>query len=481
MNISLLINGADRPASDGRTYDRIDPFTEKLASRAAAASLEDAAAAVDAASAAFGAWSKTGPGQRRAILMKAADIMDSKVDEFTRLMIEETGATAPWAGFNVMFAANILREAGAMTTQISGEIIPSNKPGTLAMGVRQAAGVCLAIAPWNAPVILATRAIAMPIACGNTAILKASEQCPGTHRLIATVLTEAGLPAGVLNVITNAPEDAPEIVAALIAHPAVKRVNFTGSTKVGKIIAETCGKHLKPALLELGGKAPLVILDDADIDGAVNAATFGAFMHQGQICMSTERIIVDSSIADQFVAKLAARASQLPAGDPRGHVVLGSLISLDAAKKMEELIADATAKGAKLVAGGKRSGTVVEATLLDHVTPDMRVYAEESFGPVKPIIRVSGEEEAIRIANDTEYGLSSAVFSRNIQRAMAVAARIESGICHINGPTVHDEAQMPFGGVKGSGYGRFGGKAAIAEFTDLRWITMEDSAQHYPF
>jgi acyl-CoA reductase-like NAD-dependent aldehyde dehydrogenase len=396
-------------------------------------------------------------------------------------MIEETGSTAPWAGFNVMLAANILREAGAMTTQISGEIIPSDKPGTLAMGVRQAAGVCLAIAPWNAPVILATRAIAMPIACGNTVVLKASEQCPGTHRLIATVLTEAGLPAGVINVLTNAPEDAPEIVAALIAHPAVRRVNFTGSTKVGKIIAETCGKHLKPALLELGGKAPLVILDDADIDGAVNAAIFGAFMHQGQICMSTERIIVDETIADQFVAKLAARASQLPAGDPRGHVVLGSLISLDAARKMEELIADATAKGAKLVAGGKRSGTVVEATLLDHVTPEMRVYAEESFGPVKPIIRVSGEDEAIRIANDTEYGLSSAVFSRNVQRAMAVAARIESGICHINGPTVNDEAQMPFGGVKGSGYGRFGGKAAIAEFTDLRWITVEDSAQHYPF
>ncbi|MBX5160710.1 aldehyde dehydrogenase [Rhizobium sp. NZLR1b] len=481
MNISLLINGADRAASGGRTYDRLDPFTEKLASRAAAANLEDVAAAVDAAAVAFGAWSKTGPGQRRAILMKAADIMDSKVGEFTRLMIEETGATARWAGFNVMLAANILREAGAMTTQISGEIIPSDKPGTLAMGVRQAAGVCLAIAPWNAPVILATRAIAMPIACGNTVILKASEQCPGTHRLIATVLTEAGLPAGVINVLTNAPEDAPEIVAALIAHPAVKRVNFTGSTKVGRIIAETCGRHLKPALLELGGKAPLVILDDADIDGAVNAAIFGAFMHQGQICMSTERIIVDATIADQFVAKLAARASQLPAGDPRGHVVLGSLISLDAAKKMEELIADATAKGAKLVAGGKRSGTVVEATLLDHVTSDMRVYAEESFGPVKPIIRVSGEEEAIRIANDTEYGLSSAVFSRNVQRAMAVAARIESGICHINGPTLHDEAQMPFGGVKGSGYGRFGGKAAIAEFTDLRWITIEDSAQHYPF
>ncbi|MGO4569685.1 aldehyde dehydrogenase [Rhizobium sp. 2YAF20] len=481
MDISLLINGVDRPALSGRTFDRHDPFTEKLATRAAAAGLEDVDAAVEAASAAFPAWSKTGPTHRRTILLKAADILDAKVGEFTRLMIEETGATAPWAGFNVMLAANILREAGSMTTQISGEIIPSEKPGTLAMGVRQAAGVCLAIAPWNAPVILATRAIAMPIACGNTVVLKASELCPGTQRLIATALTEAGLPAGVINVITNAPEDASEIVAALISHPAVRRVNFTGSTKVGKIIAELCGKHLKPALLELGGKAPLVVLDDADLDGAVNAAIFGAFMHQGQICMSTERIIVHQAIADEFVAKLSTRASQLPAGDPRGHVVLGSLISLASAVKMEELIADAKAKGAKLVAGGKRTGTVVEATLLDHVTADMRVYSEESFGPVKPIVRVADEEEAIRVANDTEYGLSSAVFSRDVQRAMAVAARIESGICHINGPTLNDEAQMPFGGVKGSGYGRFGGKAAIAEFTDLRWITIEDSAQHYPF
>ncbi|MFT4002983.1 MAG: aldehyde dehydrogenase [Rhizobium sp.] len=481
MNISLLINGVDRPAASGRTYDRRDPFTEELASTAPAAGLEDVAAAIEAASNAFPGWSGTGPGPRRTILAKAADIMDAKVGEFTKLMMEETGATAPWAGFNVMLAANILREAAAMTTQIGGEIIPSDKPGTLAMGVRQAAGVCLAIAPWNAPVILATRAIAMPIACGNTVILKASEQCPGTQRLIATALTEAGLPAGVINVITNAPEDAPQIVEALIAHPAVRRVNFTGSTKVGKIIAELSGKHLKPALLELGGKAPLVVLEDADIDGAVNAAIFGAFMHQGQICMSTERIIVHQAIADAFVAKLAARAGALPAGDPRGHVVLGSLISLEAAKKMEELIADAQAKGARLVAGGKRNGTVVEATLLDFVTPDMRIYAEESFGPVKPIIRVASEDEAVRVANDTEYGLSSAVFSRDVQRALAVAGRIQSGICHINGPTLNDEAQMPFGGVKGSGYGRFGGKAAIAEFTDLRWITIEDPAQHYPF
>ncbi|TGP92699.1 MULTISPECIES: aldehyde dehydrogenase [unclassified Mesorhizobium] len=481
MDIGLLIDGDEKAATGKASYERMDPFTGKLATRAAAASVADANAAVEAAAAAFPAWSKTGPGERRALLSRAADVMASKVGEFTRLMMEETGATGSWAGFNVMLAANMLREAAAMTTQISGEIIPSDKPGTLAMAIRQPAGVCLGIAPWNAPVILGTRAVAMPIACGNTVVLKASEMCPGTHRLIGQVLVEAGLPKGVINVVTNDPKDAAGIVEALVAHPAVKRVNFTGSTKVGRIIAELAGRHLKPALLELGGKAPLLVLDDADIDAAVNAAAFGAFMHQGQICMSTERLIVDEKIADEFVAKLAVRASQLPAGDPRGHVVLGSLISSQAADKMEELVADAVAKGAKLVAGGKRSGTVVEATLLDHVTPTMRVYSEESFGPVKPVIRVKGEDEAVRVANDTKYGLSSAVFSRDIKRAFAVAARIEAGICHINGPTVGDEAQMPFGGVKGSGYGRFGGKASIAEFTDLRWVTIEDPGQHYPF
>jgi acyl-CoA reductase-like NAD-dependent aldehyde dehydrogenase len=480
MNISFIIDGAATKAEGGATFERKDPMTGKVATRAAAAALADVDKVVAAAATAFETWSQTGPGLRRALLLKAADLMASRTDDFIKLMLEETGATAPWAGFNVHLAASILREAASLTTQITGEVIPSDKPGILSMAIRQPAGVVLGMAPWNAPVILGTRAIAAALACGNTVILRSSEICPGTHQLIGQVLNDAGFPKGVVNVLSNAPADAPKIVEALIAHPAIRRINFTGSTKVGRIIAKLAAEHLKPVLLELGGKAPLIVLDDADLDQAVDAAAFGAFMNQGQICMSTERIIVDDKIAEQFVVKLAAKASKLPAGDPRGHVVLGSLVDLAPAERMDALIADAVAKGARVVAGGKRNGSVVDATLLDGVTPDMKIYSEESFGPVKSIIRVKGVDEAVRVANDTEYGLSAAVFGQDIVRAMAVAKRIESGICHINGPTVADEAQMPFGGMKASGYGRFGGKAVINEFTDLRWITIE-GPQHYPF
>jgi vanillin dehydrogenase len=481
LQVDLLIRNADKPASGGKTFSRANPMTAQVASQAAAATKADATAAADAAAEAFPAWSALGPGERRARLLAAADLLEKRVDQAVERMMGETGSTAPWAQFNCMLAAGMLREAAALTTQVTGEVIPSDKPGCLALSFRQPVGVVLGIAPWNAPIILAVRAIAAPLACGNTVVLKASESCPSTHRLIGEVLRDAGFPAGVVNVVTNAPADAGEIVDALIAHPAVKRINFTGSTKVGKIVAEKAARHLKPVLLELGGKAPLVVLDDADIDGAVNAAVFGAFANQGQICMSTERLVVDEKVADQFAAKLATRAASLPAGDPSGHVVIGPVIGPEAAERIEGLIRDATSKGAVLAAGGKRNGNILHATVLDRVTPDMRLYYEESFGPVVCIVRVKSVDEAIRVANDTEYGLAASVFGKDIMRAMDVARRIQSGICHINGPTVHDEAQMPFGGVKGSGYGRFGGKAVIDQFTELRWITIEDSNQHYPF
>ena len=481
MNVAMLIGGQETAARDGRTFDRHDPVTGEIATTAPAASVEDARDAVAAATAAFPAWSGMGPGQRRALLAKAADALESLAPEITEAMLTETGSTAPWAGFNCMLGAGILREAAATTTQITGEVIPADKPGTLAMAMRRPHGVCLGIAPWNAPVILGVRAVAMALACGNTVVLKASELCPATHLAIGRAFSQAGFPGGVINVITNAPEDAADVVGALIDAPDIRHVNFTGSTSVGRIIAERAGAQLKPVLLELGGKAPLIVLDDADLEAAVNGAAFGAFMNQGQICMSTERIIVEEAIADRFVASLAAKARSLPAGDPRGQVVLGALARPEAAERMDALIADATVRGATVLAGGGRDGSIVEATVIDNVGPGMRIYEEESFGPVKPIIRVADDEEAIRVANDTAYGLSAAIYSQDIRRAMAMAERIQSGICHINGPTVADEPQMPFGGVKESGHGRFGGKAAVDSFTTLHWVTIEDPGQHFPF
>jgi benzaldehyde dehydrogenase (NAD) len=480
--ITLSIGGKDAQARDNATFERRNPLDGSVTTRAAAGSVDDALEAVAAAANAFPDWSATGPSARRALLTKAAHAIEARADAFAECIAEEIGGSADWAAFNVHLAAGILIEAAAMTTQISGEVIPSNVPGSLALGVRQAAGVVLAMAPWNAPVILGVRAIAMPLACGNTVVLKGSELCPATHRLIVEAMIESGLPDGVLNFFTHAPKDAGAVVEAMIAHPAVRRVNFTGSTRVGKLIAASCAKHLKPAVLELGGKAPFLVLDDADLDAAVDAAVFGAFANSGQICMSTERIVVDERVADEFVARMIAKTRSLTTGDPRkGSVVLGSVVDMSAVDRCNALIDDALGKGAALLCGGKATSPLMAATLLDRVTREMAIYSDESFGPVKAIVRVNGDNEAIACANDNEFGLAAAVFSRDTARALRVAAHLQSGICHVNGATVHDEPQMPFGGVKGSGFGHFGGKAAIAEFTDLRWITVQTAPRHYPF
>jgi acyl-CoA reductase-like NAD-dependent aldehyde dehydrogenase/ABC-type branched-subunit amino acid transport system ATPase component len=481
FHTKLIIADRDVAAGGDRTFDRLDPMTGDIATRAAAASVGDGQKAADAAAAAFPEWSSLPPVERRRLLLKAADILQSKAEDFAAAVVTETGSPAHWSHFNVGLASDMIREAASMTTQITGEVIPSNRPGLTALGLRVPVGVILSIAPWNAPIILGVRSVAMPLACGNTVVFKASENCPRTHSLIVEAFREAGLPKGAINLVSNAPEDAAKIVEALISHPKVKRINFTGSTKVGRIIAELAARHLKPVLLELGGKAPLIVLDDADIDEAVNAAVFGAFANAGQICMSTEKIVLDNKVADAFLEKFAARASSLPVGDPRGHVVLGACISVAAVRRVGELIKDATAKGAKVIAGGPSDTAVMKATVVDRVTPAMRIFEEESFGPVVSVIRVDGEAEAIRVANDTEYGLSASVYTKDIGRGLRVAKQIESGICHINGPTVHDEAQMPFGGTKASGYGRFGGKAAIDEFTETRWITIQTEPMHYPF
>jgi benzaldehyde dehydrogenase (NAD) len=477
----LLIGGEWTDASGGGTFERTDPFTGEAVTVAAAGGRDDAIAACDAAAAAFAAWSSTPPGERRTLLSKAADLLMERAPEIAGIMTEEVGGTFGWGMFNCDLAARMLREAAAQTYMVTGEVIPSDVPGSLAMGVRVPAGVVVGMAPWNAPVILSTRAVATPLAYGNTVVLKASEHCPRTHAAVARAIADAGVPAGALNLVTHSAQDAAEVIDALIAHPAVRRVSFTGSTRVGRIVAMKCAEHLTPCLLELGGKAPQVVLPDADLEAAADAASFGAFMNSGQICMSTEKLVADRAIAGELASKLAERASKLTTGDPRDQgTMLGPVINDGARERILELIDDARGKGAEVLVGGDADGNVVAPTVLANVTPEMRIYKEESFGPVVAIVPVDGDDEAVRVANDTEYGLAAAVFGEDVDHALEIAHRIESGICHVNSSTVHDEPQMPFGGVKASGWGRFGGSAALQEFTELRWMTVQQAPRHYP-
>ncbi len=332
------------------------------------------------------------------------------------------------------------------------------------------------------------RSIAIPLAVGNTVVMKPSEDAPITcGLLLADVLAEAGLPAGVLNVVTNDLADAGDVVAALIADPRVRNVNFTGSTNVGRIIGTQAAQHLKPAVLELGGKNPLIILEDADPDLAVDAAVFGAFMNSGQICMSTDRIIIHESLVEAFIPRYVARIKALPCGDPADPAtIVGPLINRRGAQRTSALVKDAAAKGATLLTGNGSiegpNGTLIRPVVLTDVTTDMDIFRSEIFGPAVVIHPVGSTDAVIDLANDTEYGLTGGVISRDLGAALEVVSRVRSGIVHINDQGIADEPMAPFGGVKSSGYGKFGGTAGIESFTEQRWVTIQHSGRPtYPF
>lgn len=472
--------GVPIPAGADAMFQRLDPVTGKVASQARAFGQADALAAANRAAAAFPGWSATTPAARRAILDRAAQLVADHEQQVRATMRAEIGATDHWLDFNLTVGRRHLQAAADLVTRVQGRVV--RDPGAWSLAMREPAGVCLAIAPWNAPFVLGIRAVATALACGNTVVLKASEICPATHLLIGQLLADAGLPEGVLNIVTHAPQDAEDITRALIAHDAVRRVNFTGSTRVGRIVAEVAARHLKRCLLELGSKAPLIVLEDADLDAAADAAIYGAFLNQGQICMATDRIVVLDSVADAFADRLVRRARQLKAGDPRnGQHLLGPVVSPAVAQRLVGLVQDAVIKGAVLHCGGAARDCLMDATVIDHVSPGMALYDDECFGPIAAICRATSEDEAIAIANDTRYGLTAAIFSRDTARALALSRQIETGICHINSPTLDDRPDLPVGGVKDSGYGRFGGTSMLDEFTELRWISLQHQPPTYPF
>lgn len=451
-------------------FERRGPGSDVIVTRAAAGRAADARDAVAAAAGAFDNWSKTSAHDRVAVLECAAGLMEANAEEIVKIATDEVGSSPDWVRFNVGIAAAMLRQTREIADALDNERVMT----AASIVRRRPAGVVLGIAPWNAAVTLAARAVAAPLACGNTAVLKGSELCPRTHEWVAEIINSAGLPGGVLNYVTNAPDHAEEVVDTLISHPAVRRVNFTGSTRVGREIAVVAARHLKPCLLELSGKGTMIVLADADLDLAASAAAHGGFYNQGQVCMSTERIIVEDSVADAFVARLRRRAEQLrfgPGGQP-----LGSLISSNAAVRVRAMIDDALSRGATLVTGGELSGGGIQPTVMDNVGPGMRLYDEEAFGPVVGLVRVGDGDEALAMANDTEFGLVVSVFTADTGRALRMLEDIDTGIGHINGSTVFDDPSMPFGGVKASGYGRFGGLEALREFTECQWIAIHGTA-----
>jgi acyl-CoA reductase-like NAD-dependent aldehyde dehydrogenase len=465
------------------TFDDLDPYTGEVMARVPRGTRYDAHRAVEAAAEAFPAWAALPPAAKQDLFLRAADILRDREAELAALATRETGATVGAAHFQVGFVIGMLRQAAGVVYAPTGTVVPADMPGALGLGLRQPVGVVAGLAPWNMPLILSLRSVVGPMAFGNTTVLKPSEASPLIGGLaLAEVFEAAGFPPGVLNVVTHAPGEAGPIGDELFEHPAVRRIGFTGSTATGRRLAEQAGRHLKRMVLELGGQNPLLVLDDADVGYAVDAACFGAFFHQGQICMSTRRILVDRHVADEFVDRMAAKTATLKAGNPaEPDTVVGPLISPAAAAVARLRLEAAVAGGARVLAGGGIEGSVVQATLVDGVPDDVELAREETFAPIVTVTTVDGVDEAVRRANDTRYGLVAGVITADHDRGVAVARRLETGIVHVNDQTVHDEPQMPFGGVKDSGWGRFGGLAGMEEFTELRWVTVQAGTRPFPF
>lgn len=475
----MYING--QWVTPAGTFDDINPSDGSVWAKAQDGGTSEARSAIDAAQAAFPAWSTLMFQERAEYMLKIADIIKRRQTDYA---IANQGEAGGWFGkgmFEAGYAVEVFRAAAAMCYQSVGEILPSEH-GKLSTAQRVPMGVISVISPWNMPCILTARGFAFPMAAGNTIVLKPSEDTPFCGGLFfAEVLEEAGVPPGVFNVVTSSRDRVAEMGDELVENLLIKGISFTGSTPVGRSIAAKAGAHLKKCCVELGGKDSLIVLDDADMERATSSASFGGFMHQGQICMSVEKVLVHESIYHDFLAQLKARVAKLKMGDTGDKSnVIGPLINDRQVERVASQIEDAVAKGAKVEIGGGVSGRFVQPTILTNVDTSMKVWQEETFGPVVVVVPFSTDDEAIALNNDTEYGLSSGIITRNEARALAMSKRLETGMCHVNCSSVNDEPHVPFGGSKASGVGRHGGRWSMETFTETRWITLDRGRRPYP-
>ncbi|HTR66604.1 MAG TPA: aldehyde dehydrogenase family protein [Terriglobales bacterium] len=479
MFTTPYIDGSPIEVPPAALADVLNPANQRPIAKVFMGQPDHMRMAIQAAYAAKDAWGRTLAAERELILQRSADVLEAARQEVVDLLIDEAGSTFGKSQFEVSFTVNMLRAVAGEARRIGGDVIPSDIPGMMSFAIRKPLGVVAGIAPFNFPLILATKKVCLALAAGNTFVLKPSEETSLVGLKIAEIFQKAGLPAGVLNVV---PGDGPTMGPVLFSDPRVKLISFTGSTAVGKMIAAECAKFGKKVVLELGGKSPLIVLKDADLDYAVSTACFGVFIHQGQICMAGSRIIVESPIYEAFLEKFVAKVKTLKVGDPRDpHTVIGPLIRTSQCGLIDGKIKESVAAGARVLTGGTHEGNFYQPTVIADVKPGMAAFRDELFGPVASVVKADDAGHALKLANDTAYGLSSAVLTNDLQLAMKFALELEAGMVHINGPTVHDEITVPFGGVKDSGSGREGGRWSMDELTETKWITIQMGQRHYPF
>ena len=474
------IDGQWRPGTGSWDIVDLDPFSgEKLASFTVATA-EEIDQAYRAAERAQPAWAATSAYERRLVFERALQVLEAREAEVLEVMTVELGGTLMKSAFELSLVKDMLREAMSVALRAEGKILPSPVPGKENRLYRLPVGVVGVISPFNAPVFLSLKAVAPALALGNAVVLKPHQDAPvagGT--LIAKIFEEAGLPAGVLNVVLT---DIAEIGDAFIEHPVPKVIAFTGSDTVGRHVATVAAAHLKRTVLELGGNSALVVLDDADVDYAVDAAVASRFVHQGQICMAANRILVDRGLFAEFSEKFTAKVASLRAGDPSDPATqLGPLINSAQAESVTAEVDAAIAGGARALLHGATVGTLVKPTVLTDIPADAPILHREIFGPVALLIPFDGEDEAVRIANDTPFGLSGAVHTGNIERGVRFAQRIDTGMIHVNDGTIADEPIVPFGGQKSSGLGRLNGDTSVDAFTTVKWISIQHGRSRFPF